>query len=437
MAQAGGERRPEGAADDGYGGPSAGSYGGRPAPWDLEGEEAVRRTHTAFGAGRAAASGATAEPPTARIPAPVPAPGPAPAPATVPAPATGRTAGPEPAPPPVDEETVALRLPAAPAVDPAEPAAPAVDGGTPAAGGRAARRRAAQSGGRHGSSRHGGGRRARRTGGAAPPPDTAASPAAGGTGGAGPGPGSATTAPRSRLEARRLERARKDSPGIIASRFLGETFITLGVLMLLFVTYQLWWTNVLAGQQAGGTASNLQKQWDEGDEKVDKRDPGAFSPGEGFAIMYIPKLDVKVPIAEGIDKHKVLDRGLAGHYAEGKLKTAMPWDETGNFAVAGHRNTHGEPFRYINKLKPGDEIIVETRDTFYIYAMASILPQTPPSNISVIEPVPKQSGFTEPGRYVTLTTCTPEFTSTYRMIVWGKMVDERPRSEGKPDALVG
>ncbi|NUW05291.1 class E sortase, partial [Streptomyces sp. CAI 127] len=47
------------------------------------------------------------------------------------------------------------------------------------------------------------------------------------------------------------------------------------------------------------------------------------------------------------------------------------------------------------------------------------------------------SGFTKPGRYLTLTTCTPEFTSTYRLIVWGKMVDERPRSEGKPDALVG
>lgn len=231
-----------------------------------------------------------------------------------------------------------------------------------------------------------------------------------------------------------MARARKDSPGVIASRVIGEMFITTGVLMLLFVTYQLWWTNILANQQAGGAASNLQEKWDTGG---DKRDPGAFSPGEGFAIMYIPKLDVKVPIAEGIDKQKVLDRGMAGHYADGKLQTAMPWDDKGNFAVAGHRNTHGEPFRYINKLNPGDEIIVETRSTYYTYEMASILPQTAPSNVEVIDPVPAQSGFTEPGRYVTLTTCTPEFTSTYRMIVWGKMVDERPRSEGKPDALVG
>ena len=112
-------------------------------------------------------------------------------------------------------------------------------------------------------------------------------------------------------------------------------------------------------------------------------------------------------------------------------------DWTGNFALAGHRNTHGEPFRYINRLKPGDEIVVETQDDYYVYKMASILPVTSPSNTSVLDPIPKGSGFTAPGRYITLTTCTPEFTSKYRMIVWGKMVEDRPRSKGKPDALLG
>ncbi|MFH8881860.1 class E sortase [Streptomyces californicus] len=244
--------------------------------------------------------------------------------------------------------------------------------------------------------------------------------------------GPAAPAPVSRLEARRAARAAKDSPAVVASRLVGETFISLGVLMLLFVTYQLWWTNVRAEQIAGKETNRIQDEWANSD-----REAGAFEAGQGFAIMHIPKLDVVAPIAEGINKEKVLDRGLIGHYGEGKLKTAMPSDKKGNFAVAGHRNTHGEPFRYINKLKPGDPIVVETRDAYYTYEMASILPQTSPSNISVIEPVPAGSGFEEPGRYLTLTTCTPEFTSTYRMIVWGKMVDERPRSEGKPDALVG
>ena len=105
------------------------------------------------------------------------------------------------------------------------------------------------------------------------------------------------------------------------------------------------------------------------------------------------------------------------------------------FALAGHRNTHGEPFRYINRLVPGDKVVVETSSTYYTYQVTSMLPQTSPSNIAVIDPIPAGSGFTQPGRYITLTTCTPEFTSTYRLIVWGKMVDEQPRSKGLPAAL--
>ncbi|GHB57661.1 hypothetical protein GCM10010331_51650 [Streptomyces xanthochromogenes] len=234
-----------------------------------------------------------------------------------------------------------------------------------------------------------------------------------------------------RAEARRAAKARKDSAAVIASRVLGEAFITLGVVMLLFVTYQLWWTNVRAHQEAGSAAKKIAQDW------ADGRKPGTFAPGQGFAIMHIPKLDIVAPVAQGTSKAKVLDKGMIGHYDEGGLKTAMPSDPTGNFAVAAHRNTHGEPFRYINRLKAGDKVVVETQDAYYTYEITSELPQTPPSNVSVLKPIPVGSGFTKPGRYLTLTTCTPEFTSTYRLIVWGKMVDDRPRSKGKPDALVG
>ncbi|MEV5317688.1 class E sortase [Streptomyces sp. NPDC052687] len=306
--------------------------------------------------------------------------------------------------PPLDDETVALRIPE-PLDEPIPASAAASGAGATGAapGGRAARRKAAKA-------RHG---RRRRT---APPPAPA---------------DDEPRAPLSRVEARRLAKARKPGPGVIASRVIGELFITTGVLMLLFVTYQLWWTNVRAHAQAGSEASQLEDDWASG-----RRNPGTFEPGQGFALLHIPKLDVKVPIAEGISNKKVLDRGMVGHYAEGALKTPMPDAKTGNFGLAGHRNTHGEPFRYINRLEPGDPIVVETQDTYYVYKMASMLPVTPPSNVSVLDPVPKDSGFTAPGRYITLTTCTPEFTSKYRLIVWGKMVEERPRSKGKPDALV-
>jgi sortase A len=314
-------------------------------------------------------------------------------------------AEPVPARPPRDDETVALRLPDLPRTG--EGAVRGAGSGVgPAPGGRAARRKAAR--------RHG------RPGGEQEPQESQE------------GAQEAAGAPRSRMDARRAARARKPSAGVLMSRMVGEVFITTGVLMLLFVTYQLWWSNVRAHEQAGSATQHLQQDWANG-----KRNPGSFAPGQGFAILHIPKLDVVAPIAEGTSKTNVLDRGMVGHYGEAPLKTAMPDAKTGNFALAGHRNTHGEPFRYINRLKPGDNIVVETQDDYYVYKMTSILPVTSPANTSVLDPIPKGSTFTAPGRYITLTTCTPEFTSKYRMIVWGKMVEDRPRSKGKPDALIG
>ncbi|MEX1652114.1 class E sortase [Streptomyces pseudovenezuelae] len=308
--------------------------------------------------------------------------------------------------PPADDETVALRIPDPPPPSISASTASSVTSATGSPqGGRAARRKAAK--GRHG--RHGGG--------AAPDAQSDQE--------------SPDGRPLSRVEARRQAKARKPGAAVLASRAIGEVFITTGVLMLLFVSYQLWWTNVRAHAAADKEASSLQNDWASG-----KGAPGTFEPGQGFALLHIPKLDVVVPIAEGVSNKKVLDKGMVGHYGEGALKTAMPDAKTGNFALAGHRNTHGEPFRYINKLSPGDAIVVETQDEYFVYKMTSTLPVTSPSNTSVIDPVPKGSGFTTAGRYITLTTCTPEFTSKYRLIVWGKMVEERPRSKGKPDALV-
>nr|WP_228454604.1 class E sortase [Streptomyces alkaliphilus] len=241
-----------------------------------------------------------------------------------------------------------------------------------------------------------------------------------------------------RAARRKAEKARRASRANKLANVAGELMMTTGVLLLLFVTYQLWWTNVEARAHADREANSLIDQWEGGSEEApDNRDPGVFSAGEGFALLYLPTLDVRVPIAESVDEATVLDKGMVGRYSEAdRLPTAMPWDEEGNVGLAGHRNTHGEPFRYINLLNEGDPIIVETETTYYVYEMRSRLDSTSPSNIAVLDPIPEQGGFTEPGRYITLTTCTPEFTSTFRLIVWGEMVAEQPRGEGKPDALV-
>ncbi len=292
--------------------------------------------------------------------------------------------------------------------------------GAPADGGRAARRRALQEQQKSSRRRAGAGTRSSGTRGAA----AAELP---------PGAGRAA-----RRKAARPSTRSRVITGVATG--VGEVAMTLGLVLVLFVVYTKWWTNVIGDRNAERKADQLQQQWDQaaaGEEQLpapDPRQPDGFAPGKGFALLYIPSLGVKVPVAQGTDKYKVLDKGLTGHYTN--PKTAMPWDKQGNFAVAGHRNTHGEPFRYINKLKTGDEIVVETATVYYTYTVYAQLAQTSPRNIAVIDPIPKQSGKTKAGRYITLTTCTPDGASTYRLIVWGEMKEERPRSEGKPDALV-
>ncbi|NEC23151.1 class E sortase, partial [Streptomyces parvus] len=148
---------------------------------------------------------------------------------------------------------------------------------------------------------------------------------------------------------------------------------------------------------------------------------------QAYAVLRIPRIGLTAPVAEGTSKGGVLDRGYVGHYT----RTAQA-GQAGNFALAGHRNTHGEPFRRIDRLRSGDRITVETRDAVYTYTVGKRLARTAPSDSGVIAPVPRSNittsvGYSEPGYYLTLTTCTPEFSSRYRLVVWGKLTAMRPR----------
>jgi sortase A len=149
---------------------------------------------------------------------------------------------------------------------------------------------------------------------------------------------------------------------------------------------------------------------------------------QAYAVLTIPRLHLRVPIAEGVSKQNVLNKGYVGHYPG----TQQP-GQAGNFALAGHRNTHGEPFRYLPRLRLKDTVQVETSAAIYTYTVDKILPQTSASDSGVIRPIPRSIvkpsyGYSQPGYYITLTTCTPEFTSRYRMAVWGTLTPMRPRT---------
>ncbi|MEU2430452.1 class E sortase [Streptomyces sp. NPDC007861] len=243
-----------------------------------------------------------------------------------------------------------------------------------------------------------------------------------------------------------------------------ELAVTLGVVVLLLVVHQLWWTNQQAKADAKRQVQALEQEWggeDEGDGEGEGEGTGESGGGglevpevpdgseaaqesaapprgsssgrttprwdQAYAVLRIPRIGVVAPVAQGIAKRGVLDKGYVGHYP----RTAQP-GQAGNFAVAGHRNTHGEPFRYINRLRRGDKIVVETREAVFTYLVDRALPQTSARDGGVIAAVPRSAvkpgyGYSEPGYYLTLTTCTPEYTSKYRLVVWGKLASMRPR----------
>ncbi|MFJ8508120.1 class E sortase [Streptomyces avermitilis] len=244
----------------------------------------------------------------------------------------------------------------------------------------------------------------------------------------------------------------------------GELLVTVGVVLLLLVVHQLWWTNRQAQRDAERGVQALEREWgspsapgsastaaadgdrsggDGGDGRDGSASPGPSRdagaahatpaapqprPSQAYAVLTIPRLSLRVPVAEGIGKASVLNHGYVGHYP----KTAQP-GRAGNFALAGHRNTHGEPFRYLNRLRRGDTVEVATRTATYTYVVDRTLPQTSASDGGVIARVPRSTvrpayGYRSPGYYLTLTTCTPEFTSRYRLVVWGKLASMRPRA---------
>jgi sortase A len=197
--------------------------------------------------------------------------------------------------------------------------------------------------------------------------------------------------------------------------------------VVLYLVYQFWWTDVQAKADQGAAQRQLEQQWSASPAPA----PAVhLVTGQRFALLHIPKLGLDVPVAEGTDKEQILDHGLVGHL----VGSALPSDPTGNMVLAGHRNTHGEPFRHLPTLTAGDTAVVETATAFYTYTVRGTIPQTAPDNVSVLKAVPAGSPFTRPGRYLTLMTCTPDFTSWYRFVAFAQLTGVQPKSRATPGA---
>ena len=227
-------------------------------------------------------------------------------------------------------------------------------------------------------------------------------------------------------------------------RTFSELCLTVGALIILFVVYVLFWTGVKAAGATDGQIDDLQNQWARGavaapapqasEQPPKPRDPAAapkaYRDGKPFAMLYIPRFgkDWEWPVLENTEV-KTLQKGL-GHYRGTAAAGA-----TGNFAVAGHRRTYGDPFKDFPRLRPGDAVLLTDGTTWFTYRIDKKPYRTVPSDVGVIDPVPRKSGFDGPGRYLTLTTCEPEWGSSHRLIAWAHLDATQPVTEGRPAAF--
>jgi sortase (surface protein transpeptidase) len=253
-------------------------------------------------------------------------------------------------------------------------------------------------------------------------------------------------------------------------RGTGELLITAGVVVLLFVAYEVYVTDWLsAGKQRDATAA-LDNSWNDepvlpGNERTEKFRPGD---GEGFAKIYIPAFgsDFVFTVLEGTSD-RVLEVG-PGHYKD----TAFP-GEPGNFSVAGHRVGKGAPFNDLNLLRSCDSIVVETKQSWVVYRVlpmgeevagwaanrgadprcAGVNPLGDPYSAvvgrQIVRPTRSDVIAAVPGRedldfdtvppeqraaLITLTTCHPQFSARERMILHGVFTKQYPKDPANPTA---
>jgi sortase A len=217
----------------------------------------------------------------------------------------------------------------------------------------------------------------------------------------------------------------------------GEVLVTAGVLVLLFIAWQNVFNSWVLNGQQNGAAAQLGKQWlessappagatpkpstgaDGGASVAANADvPVESEPGNAqtIAVMYVPRFgtDWKRTIRQGtgLDVLNSSQAGI-GHYAS----TAMPGG-VGNFAVAAHDTGYGSSFLHMQNLRVGDKIYVQTKDGFYTYAFRNYQ-YVQPTEVAVLDPVPRQQGAQASDRIITMTTCNPPYHTVERLISYG------------------
>ncbi|CAB4732571.1 unannotated protein [freshwater metagenome] len=202
---------------------------------------------------------------------------------------------------------------------------------------------------------------------------------------------------------------------------LGSSLITLGLLMFLFVGYQLWGTGIEEAQSQNklenrfseiailsSATSSTSLAPSNSEPPVTTTlappEPIVVNEGDPIAIIDMPTIGVTKYVVAGVQTAD-LKKG-PGHYPG----TPFP-GELGNASIAGHRTTYGEPFRHLDDLNLGDPIIITDllgRQFTYLVTNQQVVGAT---DSWVVATTDRNKAI------LTLTTCHPEFSAKQRLII--------------------
>ncbi|WP_141015526.1 class E sortase [Nocardioides sambongensis] len=201
--------------------------------------------------------------------------------------------------------------------------------------------------------------------------------------------------------------------------YLGIALILVGLAILGWLGWQLWGTNWQSERRHAEVTEAVEKAWTGGEDRA------STEFGEATAIVRIPRFgeDYAVPVLEG-SSDEVLAAGI------GHMEGSADAGAKGNYALAAHRVTHGQPFSEFPELEDGDLVEVQTRTATYTYELDNggtdlILPFTSTWVLDE-QPVNPDGGVQPPEgvgkRLITLVTCSEIFHTDDRSIVFGHLV---------------
>jgi sortase A len=203
---------------------------------------------------------------------------------------------------------------------------------------------------------------------------------------------------------------------------VGKTLIGVGIVLLLFVAFQIWGTSIQEAHSQSTlrhtlahetTNSQVERALAEAAalDKLPKGPPVAAAttaaPAEGMPVgtIRIPAIGLNQVVVEGTQTQDL--RKGPGHYTG----TPLP-GQAGNAGIAGHRTTYGHPFYNLNDLKGGDPIVLTTVQGIFVYDVLRSQ-VVAPSDATVLK--------NAPGDDLTLTTCNPRFSASTRLVVTARL----------------